>query len=233
MRLFYAEKPVKRKVYIVKGKRILLLFIFLTVALLILFIYNTCFSSVIQEKAKVKANYVAVHAINTAVSEKIKSADITYTDFAEISRKEDGSVSSITMNSLALNSFKTDITDRILEQVTAYGRETISISPIVFMGYKTFSFLPKIPIVVIPVEILSADFVSSFKAQGINQTKHEINLVVEIDVKLLLPVGSHNFKVKTTVPLVQTIIVGAVPDTYTNVEGVSGTASDTILNLAP
>lgn len=242
MRLFYAERTKcaedfvpcrKRKVYIVKGRCILGIVFLFTAIFLALFIYNTCYNSVIREKAKVKANYVAVSAINKAVEDKIKEDNLTYTDFTEITRKDDGSVASISIRSAAVNLFKSGLTNKILDSVTAYGKETIFMSPVAFMGYNTPKFLFKVPVVVIPVEILKVDLQSSFHAVGINQTKHELNLIAEVDVKLLLPIGSERFTVKTTVPLSQTIIVGSVPETYTNVEGVEDTGPDSILNLVP
>ena len=227
MRLFYAERTKcaedfvpcrKRKVYIVKGRCILGIVFLFTAIFLALFIYNTCYNSVIREKAKVN---------------KIKEDNLTYTDFTEITRKDDGSVASISIRSAAVNLFKSGLTNKILDSVTAYGKETIFMSPVAFMGYNTPKFLFKVPVVVIPVEILKVDLQSSFHAAGINQTKHELNLIAEVDVKLLLPVGSERFTVKTTVPLSQTIIVGSVPETYTNVEGVEDTGPDSILNLVP
>lgn len=242
MRLFYAERAKcaeeyvpcrKRKVYVIKGRRILgVLFVF-TAIFLSLFIYNTCYNSVIREKAKVKANSVAIRAINKAVEDKIKEDNLTYTDFTEITRKEDGSVASISIRSAAVNLFKSGLTNKISDTVSAYGKETIYMSPVAFMGYTTPKSLFKVPVVVVPIEILKADLQSSFHAAGINQTKHELNLIAEVDIKLLLPVGSEHFTVKTTVPLSQTIIVGSVPETYTNVEGVEDTGPDSILNLVP
>ena len=112
------------------------------------------------------------------------------------------------------------------------GKEVIEMAPFSSYGYSFVPFGIRIPVLVVPIEILSVDFKSELVDSGINQTLYRLNIEVEIAVKLLLPIGSEIFNVKTTVPVVQTVIVGDIPDSYTNVEGVKETGPDTILDIA-
>ena len=143
------------------------------------------------------------------------------------------SVSYLTLDTVVTNKFKATITQKILNEISNYEKEEILMSPFSMYGYTHVPFGIRIPVLVIPVEILSTDFVSSLEGHGINQTLHKLDIKVKIHIKLLLPVGSESFNVETTVPVTQTVIVGNIPDTYTNVEGITESGSDAILNLAP
>lgn len=220
-----------RKVYSIKFQYIIGLMCIASSIFLYQFIYNTCYTPLIVERAKLKANSVAQQAINQAVQKRISELNLSSDKFTEITRKEDGTVSTISINSFNVNLFKAGISEYILKELDAFKRQDIIVSPFAFYGYTAFCSF-KTTVIVIPTEILSCDIRSNFVSAGINQTKHSIDIEIEISVKLLLPVSSETMKIKATVPVAQTVIVGIVPDTYTNVEGVGETMSDTILNLA-
>lgn len=229
MRLFMKE----RKVYVLHIKVIWLLICIFVGICLCQFIYNTCYSPVINEKAKMRANEIAQKAVYNAVQSQLKITDISPEKVTNIKYKDDGSISSVSLNTAVLNSFKSAITEKIIRELAKYKSEVIKVSPLAFYGYSAFGWMPKVNVIVVPSEILSCDFNNSFVSQGINQTKHSIYISAEIKIKLLLPIGSEEFTVKNTTPVAETIIVGSVPETYTNVEGVQESEADTILNLAP
>ena len=229
MRLFFSE----RKVYTIRGRLLILLFVIFVFSMLMLFLYNTCYSGTIKEKARIRANTVAVTAINTAINQTITEHNMNYEDFFDITVKNDLSVSYMTLNTVSVNKFKTCVTQKIIDVLSEYEREEIIMTPFSVYGYTNVPFGLKIPVLVIPVEILSTDFSNDFQSKGVNQSLHRLYLNVKIKVKLLLPVGSEEFTVETSVPVTETVIVGDIPDTYTNVEGITEPRSDAILNLAP
>ena len=61
----------------------------------------------------------------------------------------------------------------------------------------------------------AAAFRDKFTAAGINQTKHQILLDVDVYVTILLPGITTYTKVSNEISVAETVIVGAVPDTYT------------------
>ena len=228
MRLF----KCKRKVYTFRCKPLVLLFIVLFFVAIYLFVYNTCYSDTIKEKARVKANYVALSAVNKAVESLLSKDMFTENAFFVMNKTNDGFVSSVSINTKTVNLFKARFTQEVLEIITKYGREEILMSPFSSYGYTYVPFGIRIPVLVVPIEILSVDIGSDLISNGINQTLYRLNLDVKIAVKLLLPIGSESFEIQTCIPLVQTVIVGSVPNSYTNVEGVSDTGPDTILDIA-
>ena len=60
-----------------------------------------------------------------------------------------------------------------------------------------------------------ANFHNAFTSAGINQTKHQIILTVDVSVSVLLPGFRTATKVSNSFIVAETVIVGTVPDTYT------------------
>ena len=60
-----------------------------------------------------------------------------------------------------------------------------------------------------------ANFRNAFTSAGINQTKHQIILTVDVSVSILLPGFRTATKVSNSFIVAETVIVGTVPDTYT------------------
>ena len=61
----------------------------------------------------------------------------------------------------------------------------------------------------------TAHFENCFSDAGINQTTHQILLFVDVSVSILLPGVRTSTKVSNSYAVAETVIVGAVPDSYT------------------
>jgi len=60
---------------------------------------------------------------------------------------------------------------------------------------------------------------SEFKAAGINQTIHRLYLDVTCNVSILTPYNIIEDSISNEIVLVENVIVGLVPSTYYNLEG--------------
>lgn len=69
---------------------------------------------------------------------------------------------------------------------------------------------------------------SSFTSAGVNQTKYSVYLTLRTEVVFILAGQSECVEVVHTEILFETIIVGGVPQAYTNIDSV-----DDALNLLP
>ena len=65
---------------------------------------------------------------------------------------------------------------------------------------------------------------SEFTSQGINQTLHRIYVDVSCNVKVLTPFKDIERNITNRVLLAENVIVGNIPDTYYNLEGLNGTS---------
>ena len=67
-----------------------------------------------------------------------------------------------------------------------------------------------------------ATFASNFSQAGINQTLHQLTMVVSVDVAILVLGQTSNFTVNSEVVVAQTVIVGDVPNMFLNTGGSYG-----------
>ena len=65
---------------------------------------------------------------------------------------------------------------------------------------------------------------SEFTSQGINQTLHRIYVDISCNVKVLTPFKDIERKITNKVLLAENVIVGNIPNTYYNLEGLNGTS---------
>ena len=70
-----------------------------------------------------------------------------------------------------------------------------------------------------PVGLVKTKIINQFDEAGINQTRHRIQLQVTVDMLSLLPGYRISSQAQCNVILAETIIVGLVPDAYTEVYG--------------
>lgn len=67
---------------------------------------------------------------------------------------------------------------------------------------------------------------NQFVSAGINQTKHQILLDVDVSVAILLPGFNTATQVSNSFTVAETVIVGTVPGTYTYFSNSSDQADD-------
>jgi len=71
---------------------------------------------------------------------------------------------------------------------------------------------------------------SEFISQGINQTLHRIYLDIESEVSVLTPFNTINESIINQLILTENIIVGEIPETYYNLDGMS---QDDVMEVMP
>ena len=77
-----------------------------------------------------------------------------------------------------------------------------------------------IKIVVLTIGNVETDLRSEFIAQGINQTLHRVYLQIKCEVKILTPFNIITQSIDNQVLLLENVIVGHVPNTYYNLDGI-------------
>lgn len=92
-----------------------------------------------------------------------------------------------------------------------------------FTGWKLLSGRgPGVSIRISSIGNVDTTLKSEFTSQGINQTLHRIYLEVVCNVKVLTPFKDIERKITNQVLLAENVIVGHIPDTYYNLEGLNG-----------
>lgn len=94
-----------------------------------------------------------------------------------------------------------------------------------FTGFKLLAGRgPGIKIRISSIGNVKTDLRSEFIAQGINQTLHRIYLQVDCEVSILTPFDNITQSISNQVLIAENVIVGRIPNTYYNLEGINGTS---------
>ena len=78
---------------------------------------------------------------------------------------------------------------------------------------------PKLPVKILVIRNSEADFYSEFSEAGINQTLHQLNMEVFLDVTVLVLGSTTEFTISSHMVVAETVIVGDVPETYLQTGG--------------
>ena len=60
---------------------------------------------------------------------------------------------------------------------------------------------------------------SQFTSAGINQTSHQINMTVQLELFSAVPGSDETVDVESQFLIAETVLVGKVPESFTNVTG--------------
>lgn len=148
----------------------------------------------------------------------------TYNDLITIDKDINGKISLIEANSVAINKITSQINSNIQKEFDKIPRITVFINMGAVSGISALKNVePKFE-----VELESAGNIQSmvrteFKSVGINQTHHKIYLDIDARVGILTPFSTFGKDINTDVLISEAIIVGDVPETYYNLEGMDET----------
>lgn len=94
-----------------------------------------------------------------------------------------------------------------------------------FSGFKMLAGRgPGVKIRISSIGDVETDLRSEFTAQGINQTLHRVYLQVKCNVNILTPFDNISREITNQVLLIENVIVGNIPNTYYNLEGINGSS---------
>ena len=143
-----------------------------------------------------------------------------YDDLSTAIRDEQGQIKMIKMNIIAVNEITSDVAIKIQEELNNYQKGEFYIKWGTFTGTKRLSGRgPNVPIKMATVGNVETDLVSEFSEAGINQTLHKIYLNVNCKVTILTPYDTIEENIVNQVLLAEAVIIGEVPDTYYNLNG--------------
>ena len=214
------EKSLKRKQKIAK------IFIIMVIAFSTIKIVLDAISPIFNALCEDKAKSIATIISNNEATNVMK--DHTYDELFTIEKDNDGNITMIKSNVIPINEIISDVAVKIQNLINERGKENIKISIGSFTGSKLLSGRgPGIPIKISSIGNVETDLRSEFSAQGINQTLHRVYLQVDCEVCILTPYNTISEKVSNQVLLIDNVIVGKIPNTYYNLEGLN-TESDAL-----
>jgi len=195
-------------------------------------LFNARIRPTIITVAEAKAKHIAIEAINESVNEKIEEKNLSYDELIHLQKNNNGEITALQANIVKMNQLKSALSISIQEKIAQVGSTKANI-PLgnIINSEMLAGWGPKVPVRLIPVGTTQINFKNNFHTAGINQTKHEIYLEIQAEVVVLFPTIRKSTEVTTSIPVAETIIVGTVPDSYTNFEGDTEQVSDKFLDL--
>lgn len=171
---------------------------------------------------------LAVTAVNEAVSEIMEQSP-SYTDMVIIGYDNENCINSIRINSTAVNSIVQKSTIESQNRITELGSHGIDVPVGSLSGIMLFSGKgPDLNLRVVPVGSVTAKLCSEFKEAGINQTNHRIYLRIGAKISAILPGANNVINTETDVVILESVIIGKIPDTYLN-----STSTEDMMDLIP
>lgn len=204
-----AEKRYGKAVAFLTG--LVGLFLFLSAAAMFL-------KDISSQIAVSDASDIVTVQINKSIAQIMQEGDYDGDYFVTFSKNDRGEVTAISSNMARINALSAMILDRV---VGATDNRTLTVE--IPLGNLTgISLLmgrgPSVPVQIITLTSSRVEFNNSIVTAGINQTKHQINLDVKVDIDILIPWATESAQVVTEVLIADTIVVGQVPETYFNLQ---------------
>ena len=216
------DKNLKRKQKMAK------IFIIMVIAFSTVKIVLDAISPIFEELCEDKAKSIATIISNNETTNVMK--DHTYDELFTIEKDNDGNITMIKSNIVPINEIISDVAIKIQNSINERGRENIRIAIGSFTGSKLLAGRgPGVPIRISSIGNVETDLRSEFSVQGINQTLHRVYLQVDCEVSILTPYNTISEKISNQVILIENVIVGKIPSTYYNLDGIdSNNALDII-----
>lgn len=172
------------------------------------------------------------NAVNQIVSDSVDAAiaegKFDYDRMVSFEKDNDGKITAVKSNMPEFNRLQSAILAEVLNRIDQVSSQNLSIP----LGSLTGSNLlagrgPLITVRMQSIGSSQADLNNAFESAGINQTKHQILLNIDVYVSILMPGFRTATKISNSLVVAETIIVGSVPDTYTYFDASDGEMQDT------
>ena len=178
------------------------------------------YRNVIGELAVTQAKNTTSDLTNDAIAKQIADGVIQYDRIVYFEKDLDGRITALKTNMSEVNRLKTDILNIINDEILALDTSDIGIPlgslflPELFSGKG-----PAIPVHILSIRNSDANFSSNFSQAGINQTLHQLIMLVSVDVAILVLGRTESFTITSEVVVAETVIVGNVPNTFLQTNG--------------
>ncbi len=213
-------RPRRKKVWLVLAAAALL---FALSAALV----NAQLRPAMEQLARTRVQAAASDAMYDAVLDCINAQpeDISYVDILQTNDQ----VYYVEINNKALAKLSAQCAKAVQERLLLVGEQGIAVPMGTASGFPLLAGSgPMLRMTFTPESSAQAAFSSEFRTAGINQTLHRIQMRVTAQIAIVLPGNTFTVTAETQVPVAEHIIVGKVPNAFTDVNN-----EEDMLNLIP
>ena len=214
----YSRKRISLK----KPKKLKLIkFFILLLFILIMFSVISFFRAaypIFKASCETAAKSLTIKTINSEVNNVMKNYN--YDDLVNVDKDVNGKVNFVRTNTKPVNEIMTQLAINVQKDIDNAERTNVYINLGSISGISILKYIgPKFNIELETSGNVETKLNSKFTAVGINQTLHELYLNVSTKITVLTPFGSFGKPINTDVLLVESVIVGEIPDTYYHFTG--------------
>lgn len=208
-----SQKPIKNKKSL---KFLLILFVFFSIYCVITRAVTPVFNKLCSDKAKSMATIITNEETTNAIK------DFKYSDFIIVHKDDKGNVLMLESNMKNINYVISDVANRIQMSIDNVEPQDVTISLGTFTGVSILAGRGyRVPIRISTIGNVKTNVKSEFIAKGINQTLHRLYLEIECEISVLTPFNTIQESIFNQLILAENVIVGNIPSTYYNIEGIS------------
>ena len=210
-----------------RRRLIRLLAFVLLLAVAVLLYFRNRYNEPIQSLAQIQVQNVTSDLINDAIARQIDTGLIEYDRIVYFEKNLDGKITALKTNIGEVNRLKTATLNLINDEILSLDSSDLGV-PLgsLFLPEFLSGRGPVIPVQIISIRNSDASFTSNFTQAGINQTLHQLNMSVGVDVAVLILGETASFTVTSQVVVAETVIVGDVPDTFLQTGGPYGSKTE-------
>lgn len=217
-RPFFRRPPRQRSAFAGRH-RLFSLFFLLTLALVFFLSSALLYLKRLSCQIAVSdAGDIMIMEVNKAVNQVLREGEYQAEDFIQLEKNSSGEVTAVRSNMTQINSLSALLLERVVG-LTENRTITVSIPAGNLTGVSLLMGRgPGIPVEILVLTSSHVEFRNEIITAGINQTKHQISLLVIVDIDVLIPWGTESTQVCTEVLISDTVLLGQVPQTFLNYE---------------
>ena len=206
-----ADKKIRKNII-----KIIIIMLVIILTLQIIFSYvEPIFQAMCEEKVKSLATIIT-NQQSTIVMNKYQ-----YEDLYTIEKDSNGNIVIIKSNVAPINNMISELTENIQNEFDTIENPKVNIALGNLSGiYFLAGTGPEIAIEVAVTGTVDTEVKSQFIAQGINQTLHRVYVNFECNMQIVTPLKNYSKKITNQVIIAEHVIVGNIPNTYYNLEGI-------------
>ena len=188
------------------------------VIIILTIVFDIWFRPVIERMFEYRCKLIADRAVSRAITEHLNTTDEDHSDIISFVYDSEGRIGALRTNPPKINTMKAAVMEKVNSELSTIKAEKVGITIGTLSGVSyLYGVGNEIMFTVKPVGVARSRLYSKFDSSGINQTMHSVILEIDTEVSPLIPGVTETFLVTTEFIIAQTVIVGDIPDSYSNI----------------
>ena len=215
-----------------KRRRRAKLLIYAALVIAALLILRARLRPYIAALAEMEGRRLGAEAITRGVARVFDQKKPDYSDVVSVAYAADGKVVSLHADAAKLNALRLDVGDAVADALCESPETSVKVSLGSLAGELFAGRGVSVSVKLDSIGTVDVDYSSEFLSAGINQTLHRVKMNVVVSFTILAATYRVDTQSTCAFDLAETVIVGNVPENYTDIglitDGDKGTVNDAV-----